>query len=257
MQQKIIRQLRLLFVFALALSLSGCFYWWRAYQTYQQMHDFDTHFAISVSEEFTVHFKDPILYNEDFISLAKLKPSGVQQTSYGQLWKYHFHKVDKDNHLIAPGISFSFDLGFNQDNRIIAWSFSPLFLEIAPPEFLELSFRSLGAAEINEGKRQLKVNTEKVAKIDADLPLKSVVLAKLGEPLNTEQDKNLDIFIYHFQLEAYEVEEGYEERTLSEIKLSFDKQSSELVKMTGRFAGLKISIDYRKYQQQQSTEPAV
>lgn len=256
MQQKFTRILRLLTVFVLALSLSGCFYWWRAYQTYRQMDDFDNHFAISVDDEFTVHFKDPILYNEDFISLAKLKPSAIQQTAYGQLWKYHFHKVDKNNRLITPGIRFSFDLGFNQDNRIIAWSFSPLFLQIAPPEFLELSFRSLGAAEINEDKRQLKVNTEKVAKIDADLPLKSVVLAKLGEPLKTEQDNDLDVYIYHFQLEAYDIEEGYEDRALSEIKLSFNKQSSELVKMTGRFAGLKISIDYRKYQQQDAG-PAV
>ena len=40
------------------------------------------------------------------------------------------------------------------------WSFSSLFLEIAPPAFIEVSLRSLGQAKINQGKKQLKTNTD-------------------------------------------------------------------------------------------------
>ncbi|WP_305908797.1 hypothetical protein Q9L42_008880 [Methylomarinum sp. Ch1-1] len=249
MKNKLIKLLRLGLVFCLLSTMTGCFYWWRAYQTYLQMDEFDEHFAISVKDDFTVHFKDPILFSEDFVSLAKLHPSATETTGDGSLWRYRFRKVDEQGSIMRPEIKFSFALVFNRENRIVAWIFSPLFLQIAPPEFLELSFRSLGGAEINQGKRQLKVDTEHVQKIKADLPLKSVVVAQLGEPLEIEDQGEQEVYRYHFKLEAYDVEEGYEDRTLSEVKLTFDKQSQALVKMSGRFAGLKISINYRKYQQ--------
>jgi len=43
------------------------------------------------------------------------------------------------------------------------------------------------------------------------------------------------------------LEEGYEDRALSEVKLTFDKKTQELIKMAGRFAGLKVSINYKKF----------
>ncbi|WP_031435715.1 hypothetical protein [Methylomarinum vadi] len=250
MKNKLVKLFRLLLLFSLLSTMTGCFYWWRAYQTYLQMDEFDEHFAISVEDSFIVHFKDPILLSDDFVSLAKLKPSEIQATKNGKLWKYRFRKIDNDGRLVVPEVQFSFDLAFDKDDQISAWSFSPLFLQIAPPEFLELSFRSLGSAEINKGKRQLKVDTDKIAKINTELPLKSVVLQKLGEPLAIEKKSDQEIFTYHFELEAYDIEEGYEDRKLSVVKLTFDRESDELIKMSGRFAGLKISINYRKYQQQ-------
>ncbi len=251
MKMKLGRIFRLLLIFSLLSTMTGCFYWWRAYQTYLQMDEFDEHFAISVKDDFTVHFKDPVLLSEDFVSLAKLRPSEAKTTDYGKLWKYRFRKVDKDGLILSPEVRFSFNLAFDRDDRIKFWSFSPLFLQIAPAEFLELSFRSLGGAEINQDQRQLKVNTDKVKKIDTDLPLKSKVLAQLGQPLEIKDQPEQEIYLYHFVLEAYDIEEGYEDRALSEVKLTFDKDTQELVKMSGRFAGLKISINYRDYQQQQ------
>jgi hypothetical protein len=50
-----------------------------------------------------------------------------------------------------------------------------------------------------------------------------------------------------FKLDAKNIEEGYEDRAISEIKIMFDKNTTELVKMSGRFAGLKISINYRDF----------
>lgn len=256
MKQTISRVLRLLLIASLLSTMTGCVYWWRAYRTYLQMDEFDRHFSISVEDSFTVHFKDPILYNKDFVSLAKLRPSVIEKNADGSVWHYHFRKLDRHDRVLYPETRFSFDLIFNREDRITAWVFSPLFLQIAPPEFLELSFRSLGQAEIFEASRQLKVNTDRVEKINAALPSKSVILKQIGEPLELKDKKELEEYLYHFQLETYAIEEGYEDRALSEIKLTFDKTTEELVKMSGRFAGLKISIDYRDYQQRQQKLPA-
>jgi hypothetical protein len=114
----------------------------------------------------------------------------------------------------------------------------------------------LGGAEINEGKKQLRAKAEFIDKISADLPKKSVVLQQLGEPLEIENEEKQEIYKYQFHLDAREVEEGYEDRTLSEVKLTFDKESTELVKMAGRFAGLKISINYRNFQEEDESKVA-
>jgi hypothetical protein len=42
------------------------------------------------------------------------------------------------------------------------------------------------------------------------------------------------------------VEPEYEKRRLAEAKLFFDPATDELVRLAGRFAGLKLAIDYRK-----------
>lgn len=228
-------------------ALTGCFYWVRAYQTYRQMDEFDQHFAITSADEFSVHFKDPILYSDDFVSLAKLQPTTIIGLGHGKKWRYLFHKVDEQGVIIQPEISFYFDLDFNAEDRLITWSFSSLFLQIAPAEFIEVSFRSLGSAEINKEKRQIKANPDLIKKISADLPKKINVLSQLGQPLSIEDKQKQDVLRYHFLLQTRSIEEGYEDRALSVLKLSFDKGTDELIKMKGRFAGLKISIDYRKY----------
>jgi len=241
----------------LSLTLTGCLEWLHAYQTYLQMEEFDRYFAVTSEEDFTVHFKDPKLYSDDFVALAKLQASSEQKTVEGKRWRYLFRKIDQNDRLVKPEISFYCELAFNREDKVIEWSFSKLFLQIAPPEFLEASFRSLGGAEINEGKRQLKAKAELIDKVAADLPKKSAVLAQLGQPLEIEQQDERQIYAYKFRLDARDVEEGYEDRTLSEVRLAFDNKSDELVKMSGRFAGLKISINYRDLQEDEDKQVAL
>lgn len=50
-------------------------------------------------------------------------------------------------------------------------------------------------------------------------------------------------------METYHIEEGYEDRALTEIKVFFDKENQELIRMSGRFAGLKVSINYQVLKQ--------
>lgn len=244
---KIKRSLRIIFLLVLAGSLSGCMYWIRAYQVYLQMDEFDRHFSIVANDEFTLHFKDPILFSKDFVSLSKLYASQDDPTTDGRRWRYWFRKVDGNNKLIKPEVKFYSDLNFNKENRLIAWSFSSLFLAIAPPKFLEVSLRSIGGAEIDKEKQQLKANSALLERITADLPKKSVVLAQLGDPLEIKDEPEQEIYIYHFLLETHHIEEGYEDHALNEVKITFDKKTQELIRMAGRFAGLKVSINYRKF----------
>lgn len=241
------RSLRLVFFLVLTGSLSGCMYWIRAYQVYLQMNEFDRHFSIVARDDFTLHFKDPILYSKDFVSLSKLYASQDDPTTDGRRWRYWFRKVDGNNKLIKPEIKFYSDLNFNKENRLIAWSFSALFLAIAPPEFLEVSLRSIGGAEIDKEKQQLKANPALLGKISGDLPKKIAVLAQLGEPLEIKDEAEQEEYIYHFMLETHYIEAGYEDRALNEVKITFDKKTQELIRMAGSFAGLKVAINYRTF----------
>lgn len=248
MKIKTVKQcLRVIGVLVLAGSLSGCMEWIRAYQTYLQMNEFDRYFAVVTSDEFTLQFKEPILYSKDFVSLSRLYASQDDLTAEGRRWRYLFRKVDGNNKLIQPEVKFYSDLNFNKENRLIAWSFSPLFLQIAPPKFLEVSLRSIGGAEIDKEKKQLKANSALLDKISADLPRKAAVLAQLGEPFEIKDEAEQEVYIYRFLLETPRIEEGYEDRALNEVKITFDKKTQELIRMAGRFAGLKVSINYRKF----------
>jgi hypothetical protein len=248
------RVLRVICLLVLSGSLSGCIYWIRAYQTYLQMNDFDRYFNTITTDEFTLQFKKPILYSKDFVSLSKLYASQDIPTDQGRCWRYWFRKVDANNKLVVPEVKFYSDLNFNKEGRITAWSFSSLFLQIAPPKFLEVSLRSIGGAEIDKEKKQLKANSKLIDKISEDLPRKSAVLAQLGAPLEIKDEGEVEVYSYHFLLETHHIEKGYEDRALSEVRISFDKKTGELIRMSGRFAGLKVSINYRKFLDEPSGE---
>jgi hypothetical protein len=211
------------------------------------MDEFDRYFTIVTTDEFTLQFKEPILYSKDFVSLSRLYASEDDPTLEGRRWRYWFRKVDANNKMIVPEVKFYSDLTFNKEERIIAWSFSSLFLQIAPPKFLEVSLRSIGGAEIDTEKQQLRANSKLIDKITEDLPKKPAVLSQLGEPLEIKDEGDIEVYMYHFLLETHHIEKGYEDRALSEVKISFDKKTQELIRMSGRFAGLKVSINYRKF----------
>ncbi len=248
------KTIRIICLIMVVLTLTGCAYWWRAYKTYQQMGEFDKYFSVVAAEDFTLKFKEPIMLSEDFVSLARLRPTEETSTPDGKHWRYWFHKIDGYKKRVSPAVEFHSDLKFNKHDKLEAWSFSSLFLEIAPPKFLEASLRSIGGGEINKDKMQLRGNTDAIEKIAADLPKKPVVIAKLGQPFEIKKDKDNEIYIYRFLLDTKTIDEGYEDRAISEVKLSFDKKTQELVRMAGRFAGLKISINYKKFQEQPADE---
>jgi len=238
---------RIISLVLLAGSLTGCMYWVRAYQTYLQMAKFDQYFSVVSADDFTLQFKKPILYSKDFVSLSRLYASEDMVTQEGRRWRYWFRKIDVNNNLIAPEISFYSDLNFNKEGLLTAWSFSSLFLKIAPAKFLEVSLRSIGGAEIDKENQQLRANSDLLIKISDQLPKKVSVITQLGEPLEIIDEGDREVYIYHFLLDTHHIEKGYEDRALNEIKIRFDKKNDELIGMSGRFAGLKVSIDYRNF----------
>lgn len=212
------------------------------------MNEFDRYFNIVVKDDFSLLFKEPLLYDHDFVDFSNLYPTENDLSKDGgRQWRYRFRKVDANQKTVLPEVSFYSQMQFNRDKRLTAWSFSPLFLQIAPPEFLEVSLRSLAGADIDEGKKQLKANNDLAGKISAELPQKATVLANLGEPLEIKQESDHELYIYHFLLDTPRIEKGYESNALNEIKLSFDNKDHRLYNMAGNFAGLKVSIDYRKF----------
>lgn len=242
------RLLRIGLVICMSVTMSGCFSWMRAYQTYLQLDDFDDHFAISYQydDDFNLLFKDPILYGDDFTSISKIQPTEVVDLAGQKRWRYVFKKVDKENNVLEPEVTFYFDLILNEEGRLARWVFSPMFLQMAPAEFLEASIRSIGGAEINQFKRQLKADTSALAKVNADLPLQAQIIKNLGEPLTLETTEDgHNKLQYYFLLDTKQVEQGFEDRLLSVVDLTFEKNNKTLLKMTGRFAGLKISINYQ------------
>jgi hypothetical protein len=87
-----------------------------------------------------------------------------------------------------------------------------------------------------------------------DLPKKSAVVAKLGQPFEVKKEKDQEVYIYRFLLDTKTIEEGYEKNALNEVKLSFDNKTQELIRMAGNFAGLKISINYKQFQDKSADE---
>ncbi len=248
------KTIRIICLVIFTATLTGCAYWWRAYQTYQQMGEFDKYFSVVAADDFSLKFKEPIMLSEDFVSLARLRPTEETQAPGGKHWRYWFHKIDGYKKPVSPKVEFHSDLDFNKNDKLVAWSFSSLFLEIAPPKFLEASLRSIGGGEINKDKMQLRGNTDAIEKIAADLPKKPAVVAKIGQPFEIKKEKGKEIYVYRFLLDTKTIDEGYEDRAISEVKLSFDNKTQELVRMAGRFAGLKISINYKKFQDKSADE---
>ena len=244
---------KVIIVLSLAMLLSGCVYW-RLLQTKLQLNEFDTYFNVVVADDFTWHFKNPLLYSHDFTYLAKLQPSSIKAESFGEEWQYLFRKITKQGAFIEPQVSYFFTLKFNHEQRLTDFSLSPMFLNIAPVKFLEASLRSIGQGDIFQAKRQLKVSADKMLKITSQLPKKNQILQYLGPPLEQSEEQDLDVMLYYFRLETSDIVEGYEDRALNEIKLWFDRKNQELVKLGGRFAGLKLRIDYRKYQRNDSEQ---
>ena len=242
---RVARLLRVILLVNIAALLTGCVYW-RLYQTKQQLNDFENYFSVIIKDDFTWHFKHPLVYSDDFLYLSKFYPTVTKTWIQGYRWRYQFYKVDQNNQRVNPPVSYYFDLSFNNEQRLTDWSLSALFLNIAPADFLEASLRSIGKGDINQSKHQLKVDVASMQKTTAQLPLKSTIVEQLGKPLAITQKENLQVYSYHFLLDTPNIEAGYEDRALNTVDLYFDENDS-LVKVKGRFVGIKLKIDYRKY----------
>jgi hypothetical protein len=234
------------FIFFLVVFLTGCV-WFRLLEIKNQLADFDENIRIEVVEKhFIVHFNKPTLLSEDFVYLSKLRPSRVEPLTDGSYrWYLDFHldpakTAEQKNQLV------SFAMTYTREHKLEAFDFSPLFVEMAPVAFLEASIRSLGVGKIDQDKRQLKVDPEDLPKLMAALPKSADITRVMGPPESILDENGLRVLVYRFKANSLPVDKEYEERRIAEAKLYFDPSKDEILGLKGRFAGLKLSIDYKK-----------
>ncbi|MDT8407698.1 MAG: hypothetical protein RQ715_10650 [Methylococcales bacterium] len=232
-------------VLLLALALTGCMAWLRAYQVYLQLDDFEQHFVIENQLGFAINFKHPVMYDQDFIDLSGLHPSQRIPQALGETWHYRFVKVDSDWQPIAPELALVIELDFNRYQRLNRLTLPPLFLQMAPSVFLNASIRSLAGAEIDRQHKKIHAKATGFILDETSLPTATTIGHALGEPVQSlpMADGHYRL-LYHFLLVTDQIKPGYEQRVQTEVKLTFNDQH-QLIKMSGRFAGLKISLNYQ------------
>lgn len=226
-------------------GLSGCVYL-RLLEFKQQLAKFDEFFRVEVTDRFTLHFKKPMLFGKDFVYLSKLQPTDIRSISGGQRWLYVFHKTASDGTIAEPAVDAVFQMDFNSGDQLVSFTLSEIFLAMVPPQFLELSFRSLGTAEVDRKKRQVRANSTLIEKIKIDPPKRDAIVKVLGPPTEIQpQEDGLELYLYSFLLETEGHDPKYDSRRKAVTKLYFDPETDYLIKVWGKFTGLKISIDYR------------
>ena len=238
-----------LLLLAMMLMLSGCV-WLRLLEIKNQLADFDENVRIEVADQhFIVHLLKPVLFSDDFVYLSKLRPSRIEKEPQGSYrWYLDFH-MDPTRTPEQKTKIVSFIMTYNAEHRLAAFDFSPLFVEMAPPQFLEASIRSLGVGKVDQGKKQLKVDPEDLPKLTAKLPKTADITKVMGPPYQEGRDDGMKVLLYRFKAASQPVDKEYEERRIAEAYLYFDPAKDELVRLRGKFAGLKLSIDYRKLSQ--------
>jgi len=231
------------------LTLSGCVYV-RLLEAKNQLADFERNFRVQVTDDyFHLDFLNPVLLSDDFRYLTKLHPSRIEKLSQGYRWYLDFHQMDSGD---QPGKTIVFGMTFNGKGKLSGWDFSPVFLEMAPAAFLEASIRSLGKGKVDEGRRQLKVDAEDLPKVSAPPPNRKKILEVLGSPAEQAEKDGMTLYVYRFKAEAIPTGEEDEKRQVAVAKLYFNPVTDELIKMSSRFVGLKIAIDYRRLAQSSS-----
>lgn len=236
--------LRCLFLLLLLCSLASCVYL-RLLEVKNQLAHFDENFRVDVSDHFILHFLHPVLLSDDFVELAKLQPTRVEPLPDGQRWYQEFHKIDVGGRR-QPGVDIIFALTFDKEDKLVSWDFSPVFVAMVPAQFFEASLRSLGRGTVDEGKKRLRVDPQDLPKLTANAPKRERILDIMGQPVEQSAADRMKLYVYHFQVETPHLDEEYEDRRIAVIKLYFNPTTDELVKMGGKFVGLKIAIDYLK-----------
>lgn len=238
--------IRYVLILLLLSTLTACVYS-RLLEVKNQLAEFDDNFGVKVeSGHFVLDFKHPVLYDSDFISLTHLNPSRTDHQGGNYQWYLDFSPDTEARTPKATSEKIVFCMTFGTDRKLRSWDFSPLFLQMAPAEFLEASIRSLGKGTILQSKRQLKVDYKNLNKVTAEPPSLSAILNSLGNPAKIYQKGDLDVYVYRFKAESTATDSGYEDMRLAEAKLYIDPHTKQLAKMSSRFAGLRISVDFRK-----------
>ncbi len=232
---------------AVAVALTGCVYL-RLLEVKNQLQEFDRNFRVTIAEQLVVQFLHPVMLSDDFLYLTELEPTRVEELRQGERWVVDFHKLDAAGHVEKPMTTLTFTMEFNEQRKLTRFGFSPLFLAIAPPAFLEASIRSMGKGNVDTGHRQLRVDPQHLPKIAAPLPTRHSIIATFGRPLLETKDQGEIHAFYRFIADTRPIKGNTGANRLAEVRVSFDPASGQLNRMMGKFVGLKLRINYRTLQ---------
>lgn len=235
----------LLLLPALAITLSSCV-WLHVLELKNQLTDFEKNFTITVTDHFVVGFLDPALYAEDYFTLAKVEPTKKIKTAEGSRWIQVFTKLDASGNA-EPDKTVVFSFDFDKEDLLVKWDFSPNFLVIMPPKFLEAAVRSLGKGKVNQAHKQVQVAPEDIPKVRAEQPTREQIVATLGKPSEITQEDGLTMEVYRFRTETTYVKEEFQARHQSYANLYYEPGSDVVEKVSARFLGLKFAVDFRNF----------
>lgn len=235
---------RRLLLLTVALALTGCVYL-RLLEVKNQLQDFDHNFRVEIKDQWYVQFLHPVMLSGDFTYLTELEPTRIERMTDGERWIVDFHKLDRSDRIAVPRKTLTFTMQFNQEDKLSRFGFSPLFLSIAPPAFLEASIRSMGKGSVDTGHRQLRVDPQDLPKIKAQLPTRQSIIATFGPPLLETSEGQEQHAFYRFIADTRPVHGNSGANRLAEVRVSFDSATGELTRMMGKFVGLKLRINYR------------
>ncbi|MGC9327074.1 MAG: hypothetical protein ACP5I1_05545, partial [Candidatus Hinthialibacter sp.] len=189
---------RALFLAGVSACLAGCVYL-RLLAVKNQLAQFDQFFRVVVDESFTLNFLEPKLYSKDILTLTKMAPSDRTSLGGQEEWTFLFKKMVSETG-VDPNEDrdISFIFRFNSQNLLDSLTFSPLLLRMAPPEFLELSIRSLGYAKVDKKKRRVYGDSENLRKITSPPPKRDGIVEYLGDPFSEELIDHYDLVTYRY-----------------------------------------------------------
>lgn len=170
-------------------------------------------------------------------------------------WTVDFHKLGAHGRVELPKKTLSFLMDFNAEQKLSGFAFSPLFLAMAPAEFLEASIRSLGKGSVDTGHRQLRVDPRDLPTIHARLPTRGVIHGIFGRPFSQAKDSEGTRYVYRFLADVRPLTASAEAKRMAEVRLQFQGKEETLAQMQGKFVGLKLRIDYRKLQGERTAAP--
>lgn len=238
-----LRLSRFIVLALLFFTLSACV-WLRLLEVKNQLQNFDENFSAEASDHFTLVFKNPVLLNDDFVTLARLQPTRKEQMPTGSRWIQAFHKINAKGEL-QPGIDFYFTLDFDQDDHLTRWDFSKLFMTMVPAQFFEDSIRALakGSVKVIDNKKRYWVDPKDRAKITVDPPRLEQITEAMGEPLEKTKEDGKLVYVYRFMVDSPWIDEKFQDRRFTDVRMFFDPKTHDLTRMGGRFIGLKININ--------------
>ena len=241
-------RLQIVLAFSL-LFLTGCVYL-RLLEVKNQLKEFDKNFRVEVAGGFVLHFLDPVLYDKDLLYLSEVEPTRREESENRSVWTYTFvkdatpeEKAETENEIVIT-------MGFNSRKKLTDVTLCEHVLKIVPADFLELTLRALGSAEVDKKNRRVRAESSETRRFAFHPPSRQAIVNGFGQPWKEETLPDSRVLTYHYRLVSRYKDEKEKKRGLAEMILYFDPQADTLARMSFRYGNMKISINYMKYKKQ-------